>query len=96
MTKITDNGAHRTRKVDCRFPEGLEDVSKFPNVIAALIDDPTFDWTDEDLGKLTSENILRVFDDARRVSDALKFRGPQEQWISEEDLGEQQCSTLYN
>ena len=39
------------------MPIGLEDVSKFPNLFAALIKKG---WNDEDLTKLAGENILRV------------------------------------
>jgi membrane dipeptidase len=38
-------------------PEGLEDVSKFPDLIAALIDRG---WSDAKLEKLASRNFLRV------------------------------------
>lgn len=40
-----------------RLPDGLEDVSCYPNLIAALADRG---WSRQDLGKLTSRNILRV------------------------------------
>ena len=39
------------------MPQGLEDVSKFPNLLAELI---RRGWTDTDLAKLTGGNILRV------------------------------------
>ena len=39
------------------MPIGLEDVSKYPNLFAALIKKG---WPDEDLKKLAGENILRV------------------------------------
>ncbi len=39
------------------MPLGLEDVSRFPNLIAELI---RRGWTDADLAKLTGGNILRV------------------------------------
>ncbi len=31
---------------------GLKDISKYPEVFAALIDDGEFEWTDEDLAKV--------------------------------------------
>jgi membrane dipeptidase len=43
-------------------PEGLENVSCFPNLFAELI---LRDWSDTDLAKLASGNFLRVF---RRVT----------------------------
>ena len=36
---------------------------KYPNLIEAIIEDDSFEWTDEDLAKLTNGNILRVFRD---------------------------------
>ncbi|CAG7726331.1 unnamed protein product, partial [Allacma fusca] len=43
-------------------PRGLEDVSKYPNLFAKLLEDAR--WTAEDLKKLAGLNFLRVF---RRV-----------------------------
>ena len=43
------------------LPEGLEDVTGYPRLLAALADRG---WSDDDLGKLTSGNILRVLRDA--------------------------------
>ena len=40
-----------------RLPDGLEDVSCYPKLLAALADRG---WSRDDLGKLTSRNILRV------------------------------------
>lgn len=39
------------------FPEGLEDVSGYPRLFAALLDRG---WTETELAKLARENILRV------------------------------------
>ena len=46
------------------LPEGLEDVSRYPNLLEALADRG---WSAEDLGKLTCRNALRVL---RAVEDA--------------------------
>jgi membrane dipeptidase len=46
------------------LPEGLEDVSRYPNLLEALADR---DWSAEDLSKLTCRNALRVL---RDVEDA--------------------------
>ncbi len=43
------------------LPEGLEDVSGYPRLFAALAD---AGWSDEDLIKLSSRNILRAMGDA--------------------------------
>ncbi|KAJ9585529.1 hypothetical protein L9F63_002674, partial [Diploptera punctata] len=40
-------------------PQGLEDVSKYPHLFAALLEDPS--WSEEDLKKLAGLNLLRVF-----------------------------------
>ena len=39
------------------WPEGLEDVSGYPRLFAELV---RRGWSDEDLGKLASGNVLRV------------------------------------
>ncbi len=43
------------------LPAGLEDVSGYPRLLAALADRG---WSDADLGALTSGNVLRVMHDA--------------------------------
>lgn len=46
-----------------RMPEGLEDVSKYPDLFDRLYEnkegEPT--WTKEDLEKLAGRNFIRVF-----------------------------------
>jgi len=76
-------------------PIGLEDVSQYPNLFAALIEDATFEWTDEDLGKLAWGNIVRTFKEVEAVRDFLEAAGelPDNSYISEEDLGDDlQCN----
>ena len=51
------------------LPEGLEDVSGYPRLLAALADSG---WSDADLGQLTSGNILRVLRDAEAGARALQ------------------------
>ena len=36
-------------------PVGLEDVSKYPNVFAALIEDQEYEWTDKELAKVANK-----------------------------------------
>jgi membrane dipeptidase len=56
------------------LPSGLEDVSCYPSLLAALADRG---WSDEDLGKLTSGNILRVMREAEAGARELQSaRGP--------------------
>jgi membrane dipeptidase len=48
---------------------GLEDVSKFPTLFAELA---RRGWTDADLAKLASGNVMRVLAEAERVSAKLR------------------------
>jgi membrane dipeptidase len=43
------------------LPTGLEDVSSYPRLLAALADRG---WSDDDLGRLTQRNVLRAMGDA--------------------------------
>ena len=43
------------------LPDGLEDVSGYPRLLAALADRG---WSDEDLARLTCRNVLRTMGDA--------------------------------
>jgi membrane dipeptidase len=51
------------------WPEGLSDVSMYPNLFAELIHRG---WTDADLKKLAGENILRVLTNAEQVAARMK------------------------
>ncbi|MCH9694534.1 MAG: dipeptidase [Gammaproteobacteria bacterium] len=55
------------------MPVGLEDVSGFPRLFAALI---RRGWSDEDLRKLAGENMLRAMRDVERVAHQLQ-RAPE-------------------
>jgi membrane dipeptidase len=62
---------------------GLEDVSKYPALFAELA---RRGWSDADLAKLSSGNVLRVLADAEAVSARLeKTRKPSEATIAELD-----------
>ncbi|HEV7990233.1 MAG TPA: dipeptidase [Gemmatimonadaceae bacterium] len=64
---------------------GLEDVSKFPSLFAELA---RRGWSDADLAKLSSGNVLRVLAQAERVAARLqKTRGPSVATIQELDRG---------
>jgi membrane dipeptidase len=54
-------------------PVGLEDVSKYPNLIAELI---RRGWSDADLAKLTNGNILRVLRKAEEVAARAQAARP--------------------
>jgi membrane dipeptidase len=51
-------------------PVGLEDVSKFPDLIAELL---RRGWTEADVKKVAGLNMLRVLRDAERVSRQMKL-----------------------
>jgi membrane dipeptidase len=56
------------------LPDGLEDVSGYPRLLAALADRG---WSDTDLAALTSGNVLRVLGEAERCSQQISLtRGP--------------------
>ncbi|HTU67556.1 MAG TPA: dipeptidase [Steroidobacteraceae bacterium] len=50
------------------WPEGLSDVSMYPNLFAELI---RRGWSDADLAKLAGENVLRALERAEQVSKEL-------------------------
>jgi membrane dipeptidase len=51
------------------LPDGLEDVSKYPHLVAELL---RRGWTDADAKKLVGENILRVWATNEQVAARLK------------------------
>ena len=55
------------------WPEGLEDVSGYPRLFAELA---RRGWSDEDLGRLASGNILRVLHQAEEVASRLQKTRP--------------------
>ncbi len=64
-------------------PEGLEDVSKFPQLFAELI---RRGWSDADLKKLAGGNLLRALRGAEATAARLrKTRQPSTKTIEELD-----------
>ena len=55
--------------------DGLEDVSKFPALFEALLQESKFTWTDEELAGVASKNVLRVMRKVEDVRDRLKAEG---------------------
>ena len=75
-----------------RTPVGLEDTSKYPNLFAALLEDKEVYWSRQDLGKLASANLIRVFKQVENVRDALKMEQPYQDLIPVQDLPQnKQC-----
>ncbi|MFZ3557950.1 dipeptidase [Streptomyces sp. BH055] len=64
-------------------PDGLDDVSGYPNLIAELLDRG---WSRADLSQLTWRNAVRVLGDAESVaSDLRSRRGPSNATLSQLD-----------
>ncbi|MHC5261060.1 dipeptidase [Streptomyces sp. UC4497] len=64
-------------------PDGLNDVSGYPNLIAELVDRG---WSRDDLSKLTWRNAVRVLADAESVaSDLRSRRGPSNATLGQLD-----------
>jgi membrane dipeptidase len=62
---------------------GLEDVSRFPDLIAELV---RRGWSDENLARLSRGNLLRAFSEAEQVAAELrKARSPSLKTIEELD-----------
>jgi len=63
--------------------EGIEDVSRFPNLIAELV---RRGWSDDALAKLSRGNLLRALSEAETVAARLqKERPPSQKTIEELD-----------
>ncbi|KAK8397365.1 hypothetical protein O3P69_004822 [Scylla paramamosain] len=80
-----------------KTPDGLEDVSRYPWLVAELLRDPN--WTTADIAKLIGENILRVFEEVERVRDEFMARGveAQEEEIHPEYLkGKTNCTYIFD
>jgi membrane dipeptidase len=56
-----------------RLPEGLEDVSCYPALVAALLDRG---WSEQDCGKLTYGNLVRVLKDAEAAAGVISAQRP--------------------
>lgn len=74
----------------------MTDSSMYPNLLAALIETTEgYTWTDSDLGKLASGNLIRVFKEVEAVRDSLTEEPPYQTWIPREDFLEEEtvCKT---
>ncbi|MCQ4085103.1 dipeptidase [Streptomyces sp. RB6PN25] len=64
-------------------PDGLDDVSGYPNLVAELL---RRGWSDDDLAKLTWRNAVRVLREAECVARTLRAeRGPSNATIDQLD-----------
>lgn len=55
-----------------KVPQGLEDVSKYPDLVAALLEEGI---SDSDVMKIVGRNILRVWKKVEQVSHKMKAEG---------------------
>lgn len=58
-----------------RVPEGLEDVSKVPNLVAELL---RRGWTDVEVKAALGNNLLRVFTEVEAIRDSLQAAIPDD------------------
>ncbi|XP_075144782.1 dipeptidase 1 [Haematobia irritans] len=67
-------------------PKGLEDVSKYPHLFAALLESDK--WSEDDIAKLAGKNLIRVFKEVEAVRDELELLKvpPVDQSIPPEDI----------
>lgn len=71
-----------------KTPEGLEDSSKYPDLVAELI---RRGWSDREVAGFASENLLRILGKAERVAHALQRQGAPVQtdiFEGREDIGD--------
>lgn len=59
------NMFEKLRMFFSRLPEGLEDVSKVPELVAELL---RREWTNEEVKAVLGNNLLRVMTEVERVS----------------------------
>lgn len=62
-----------------QLPEGLEDVSTYPALIAELM---RRGWSDADCRKLAGENVLRVMAQAERVATSMRGALPHTEVVA--------------
>ncbi|XP_045746244.1 dipeptidase 1 [Mirounga angustirostris] len=72
-----------------RVPSGLEDVSKYPDLVAELL---RRQWTEAEVRGALADNLLRVFKAVEQVSDHTQT--PEEEPIPLDKL-EDSCRTKY-
>ncbi|XP_057702685.1 dipeptidase 1 [Corythoichthys intestinalis] len=58
-----------------RVPEGLEDVSKVPNLVAELL---RRGWSDQEVKAALGDNLLRVFQKVEEIAESLRKLSPDD------------------
>ncbi|KAL7866545.1 hypothetical protein AOLI_G00143590 [Acnodon oligacanthus] len=74
-----------------RVPTGLEDVSKYPDLVAELL---RRGWTDDEIKDALGRNLIRVFQDVETVRDTLSDTPPDDVPIPLEQV-QNPCRTDY-
>ncbi|XP_051984177.1 dipeptidase 1-like [Xyrauchen texanus] len=74
-----------------RVPTGLEDVSKYPDLVALLL---KRGWNDDEIKDALGRNLLRVFGEVERVRDSLKATKPDDKPIPLKEV-QNPCRTDY-
>ena len=73
-----------------QFPPGMENESSYPLIFTELLRQGN--WTDQELGKLASGNLIRVWGEVEAVRDNMQHEDPLEDLIDPADLGDNtQC-----
>ncbi|XP_035733392.1 dipeptidase 1-like isoform X1 [Vespa mandarinia] len=77
-----------------KFPEGLEDVSKYPSLFESLYENRKGEqeWSKEDLGKLAGRNFIVVMTKAEIVRNAMSSHPPIEDIINVRDISQAQTN----
>lgn len=73
-----------------QFPQGLEDVSKYPVLIEELL---RRGWSEDELQGVLRGNLLRVFSRVEQVREENKWQSPLEDKFPEEQL-ESTCRSI--
>ncbi|XP_076879581.1 dipeptidase 1 isoform X1 [Brachyhypopomus gauderio] len=74
-----------------RVPTGLDDVSKYPDLVAELL---RRGWTDDEIKDALGRNLIRVFKDVEMVRDTLTNTSPDDEPIPLEQV-KNPCRTDY-
>ncbi|XP_029904000.1 dipeptidase 1 [Myripristis murdjan] len=74
-----------------RVPQGLEDVSKVPDLVAELL---RRGWTDEEVKAALGDNLLRVLKEVEKVRDNQSRTPPDDVPIPYDEV-ENSCRTSY-
>lgn len=76
-------------------PEGLEDVSKYPNLVVSLLEKG---WTDSEIIKIMGANLVRVFEDVEKYAKLKQEMRPIDDLINVADLTDKfkECRTDLN